>query len=98
MIGGGFRVVKDVPPYIRGGREPLVFEGVNTIGLRRRGFTPEALECIDKAYVLLYQSKLNVSQAVARIKIEVDQTPEIQNIIDFIAKSKRGIIPGPGHH
>ena len=98
MIGGGLRVAKDVPPYIRSGRDPMVFEGLNSVGLRRRGFNQEAIDLIDKAYILIYQSNLNVSQAVVRIKEELEQTPEIQNILDFIARSKRGIIPGPGHH
>jgi UDP-N-acetylglucosamine acyltransferase len=98
MVGGGYRVVKDIPPYIRTGREPMVFEGLNSIGLRRRSFTPASIELIDKAYTLVYQSNLNVSQAVARIKEELEQTPEIRNILEFIASSKRGIIPGPSHH
>jgi UDP-N-acetylglucosamine acyltransferase len=98
IIGGGYRVPKDIPPYIRAGREPMVFEGLNSLGLRRRGFTPEQIEIIDKAYFILYQSNLNVSQGVARIKQELNQTPEIQNILNFIANSKRGIISGPGHH
>jgi len=94
MIGGGFRVVKDVPPYILAGNEPLSFGGLNIVGLRRRGFSPEAIENLHKAYHLIYQSGLNVSQAVARIKAEVQITPEVQNVLDFIAKSKRGIIRG----
>lgn len=98
IIGGGDPVPKDIPPFIRAGREPMVFEGLNSVGLRRRGFTPQAIELIDKAYFLLYQSNLNVSQAVARIKEELEQTPEIQNILNFIASSKRGIISGPGNH
>jgi UDP-N-acetylglucosamine acyltransferase len=98
MIGGGYRVPKDVPPYIRAGREPLSFEGLNSVGLRRRGFSPKAIDLIEKAYILLYKSKLNVSQAVARIKEELEQTPEILNILNFIASSKRGIIPGPDRH
>jgi UDP-N-acetylglucosamine acyltransferase len=98
IIGGGYRVPKDIPPYIRAGREPMVFEGLNSLGLRRRGFTPQQIEIIDKAYFILYQSNLNVSQGVARIKQELEQTPEIQNILKFIANSKRGIISGPGHH
>ena len=97
MIGGGLRVAKDIPPYIRSGREPMVFEGLNSVGLRRRGFTQEVIDLIDKAYILIYQSNLNVSQAVVRIKNELEQIPEIKNIIDFIAQSKRGIIPGPNH-
>jgi UDP-N-acetylglucosamine acyltransferase len=98
MIGGGLRVAKDVPPFIRAGREPMIFEGLNSVGLRRRGFTAQAIESIEKAYFLIYQSNLNVSQAVAQIKIELEQTPEIQNIVNFIAGSKRGIIPGHSRH
>lgn len=98
MVGGGYRVSKDVPPYVRAGREPMVFEGVNSIGLRRRGFSPQVIELIDKAYFILYQCNLNVSQAVARIKTELEQVPEIQNIVNFIANSSRGIIPSHSHH
>jgi UDP-N-acetylglucosamine acyltransferase len=97
MLGGGFRAVKDVPPYIRAGREPLVYEGINIVGLRRRGFSAEAIALIDKAYMLIYQSGLNVSQAVARVKQELSQTSEIRSIIDFIETSKRGILTGPRH-
>lgn len=96
MIGGGFRVVKDVPPYVLAGQEPLVFEGLNSVGLRRRGLTREALDVLDKAFELLYRSQLNVSQAVARMKEELPSIPELQNLLGFIASSKRGIIPGRG--
>jgi UDP-N-acetylglucosamine acyltransferase len=97
MVGGGLRVQKDVPPYTLAGHEPLSFEGLNAIGLRRRGFAPATIAALDRAYTLLYLSKLNVSQGVAKIK---DDPPlmavrEVQNVVDFIAKSKRGIIPGP---
>jgi UDP-N-acetylglucosamine acyltransferase len=95
MLGASYVATKDIPPYTRAGRVPVSFEGVNSVGLRRRGFTPNAIEQIDKAYFLLYQSQLNVSQAVARIKTELEPTSEIQNILNFIANSKRGIIPGP---
>jgi UDP-N-acetylglucosamine acyltransferase len=97
MIGGGFRVVKDVPPYILAGNEPLIFEGLNIIGLRRRGFPPNVIKLLDKSFRLLYNSNLNVSQAVARIKQEIELIPEVQNLLNFIAKSKRGIIPGHMH-
>ncbi len=97
MIGGGFRVVKDVPPYALCGNEPLRFESLNIIGLRRRGFTPKALAALEHAYRLIYQSNLNVSQAVARIKEEVELVPEVQNVLNFIANSKRGILPGYSH-
>jgi UDP-N-acetylglucosamine acyltransferase len=97
MIGGGFRIVKDVPPYILAGNEPLCFEGLNIVGLKRRGFSQEAIASLEQAYHLIYQSNLNVSQAVARIREEVPQTSEVQAVLDFIANSKRGIIRGPRH-
>jgi UDP-N-acetylglucosamine acyltransferase len=94
MIGGGLRVPKDVPPFIRAAGEPLVFAGLNAVGLRRRGFSRETIDALDKAYNLLYNSGLNVSQAVAKIKADaaLTKSPEVQNVLDFIAKSKRGII------
>ncbi len=98
MVGGGFRVVKDVPPYVLAGQEPLVFEGLNSVGLRRRGVAREAMEVLDKAFALLYRSNLNVSQAVTRIQQDLPATPEIHNLLGFIAASKRGIIPGRGRH
>ncbi len=97
MVGGGFRVVKDVPPYILCGQEPLCFEGLNVIGLKRRGFSAKSIEMLDKAYRLIYRSNLNVSQAVARVKEEVEQVPEVKNVLDFIAGSKRGILTGHPH-
>ena len=98
MIGGGFRVVKDVPPYILAGSEPLIFAGLNIIGLRRRGFSAKSIELLNKTYRLIYRSSLNVSQAVARIAEEVEPSPEVEAVLSFIAKSKRGIISGYVHH
>ena len=97
MIGGGLRVPKDVPPYILAGQDPLVFQGLNSVGLRRRGFSNETLTALDKTYHLIYGSKLNVSQAVARIKEDrsIADVPEVQDVLVFIANSKRGIIGGP---
>lgn len=94
MIGGGYRVSKDVPPFILAGQEPLMFEGLNAVGLKRRGFTQKTIDLLEKVYHLIYRSNLNVTQAVTRIKQEVEMIPEVQMIIDFIARSERGIIPG----
>jgi UDP-N-acetylglucosamine acyltransferase len=94
MVGGGLRVTKDVPPYILAGQDPLCFEKLNLVGLRRRGFSEHAVQTLDRAYRLLYRSNLNVSQAVERIRQEVEPTPEVQTLLAFIAASKRGIIPG----
>ncbi len=92
MIGGHFRVAKDVPPYILASEEPLRFIGLNSVGLRRRGFPEATMSALKKAYRLLYRSNLNVSQAVARIREEVELIPEVQNVLDFIADSERGLI------
>jgi UDP-N-acetylglucosamine acyltransferase len=97
MIGGGFRVTKDVPPFILAGSNPLSFEGLNLVGLRRRGFSRETIDLLDKCYRLLFRSNLNVSQAVTRIKQEVQIIPEVQAVLDFVSSSKRGIVPGPTH-
>ena len=97
MIGGGLRVPKDIPPYVLAGGEPAVFEGLNSVGLRRRGFAPEVIDALDRAYAMIYRSGLNVSQAVARIRAEssLAGVREVQNVLEFIGKSKRGIISGP---
>lgn len=94
MIGGGLRVPKDVPPFVRAAGEPLVFAGLNSVGLRRRGFSREAIDALDTAYGILYNAGLNVSQAVERIKADASLTgfPEVQQVLAFIAQSKRGII------
>ncbi|MEW6510781.1 MAG: acyl-ACP--UDP-N-acetylglucosamine O-acyltransferase [Bacteroidota bacterium] len=97
MIGGGLRVPKDVPPYILAGNEPLVFEGLNSVGLRRRGFSSQTLDALDRAYTLIYRSKLNVTQALNKIREDeaLMALVEVRNVVDFIAGSKRGILHGP---
>ncbi len=92
MVGGGYRVIKDVPPYILASGEPMRFGGLNAIGLRRRGFDDETLATLKKAYRLIYRSKLNVSQAVERIQSELDLIPHVRQILDFIEHSDRGLI------
>ena len=94
MIGGGVGVRKDIPPYIRAAGEPSVFAGLNSIGLRRRGFSRETIDALHKTYGILYNSNLNVSQAVAKIQEESEllKYPEVQAVLKFIATSKRGII------
>jgi UDP-N-acetylglucosamine acyltransferase len=92
MIGGGYRAVKDVPPFALAAQEPLAFQGINAIGLRRRNFSQETIDCIEKAYHYIYYSHLNISQGVARIKKDLPMTEEIKEIVKFIEQSKRGII------
>jgi len=92
FIGGGFRVVQDVPPYTLAAGEPLRYRGLNVVGLRRRGFSSESIRTLQRCYRLLFRSKMNVSQAVAKINEEIEITPEVQNVLDFIEKSNRGMI------
>jgi UDP-N-acetylglucosamine acyltransferase len=92
IVGGGFRVQKDVCPYALVGGYPLKSMGLNIIGLKRRGFPEKTVEILEQTFKLLFRSKLNTSQAVERIKSEIKIIPEVQNILDFIAKSERGII------
>jgi len=92
LIGGHYRIIKDVPPYIIAAGEPLKFEGVNHIGLRRRGFSSESIKSLKHAYTLIYNSPYNVSDAIKKILEEEVQSPEVQNVIAFIKTSERGII------
>lgn len=92
FIGGGFRVPKDVPPYILAGNEPLRFTGLNSVGLRRRNFAPEVIVKLKQTYRTLFRSGLNVSQALEKLSSEPDMIPEVKAVIDFIKNSQRGII------
>jgi UDP-N-acetylglucosamine acyltransferase len=94
MVGGGFRVVKDLPPYILAGGYPLKYEGLNVIGLKRKGFSNEQIGLIKKAYEEIYHSELNFGDAVKKIKDNFEMTPEILNIVNFIETSQRGIVKG----
>jgi len=92
MVGGGFRVVQDVPPYIRVAGEPLKPAGINSVGLQRRGFDSEAISILKKAYRFLFRSGLNRTNAIEKIQNELPQTPEILNLLNFIENSERGLI------
>jgi UDP-N-acetylglucosamine acyltransferase len=92
MVGANAIVLKDVPPFVMSGRFPIKYEGLNKIGLRRRGFSNEDIETIKKAYDMIYNSGLNVSQALVKLETEFDQNQYVQDIISFVRKSKRGII------
>ena len=91
MIQGGCRFSQDIPPYVIAGKEPTRYGGLNLVGLRRRGFSNELITLIHDAYRLLY-SKGVLSEGIEEIKRNLQITPEIQYIIDFVSSSKRGII------
>lgn len=94
MVQGGCRIGKDVPPYVKAAREPVAYTGINSIGLRRHGFTNETIAAIQDVYRYIYQHNLNVSDALRRIEESVPQTPERDIIINFVRNSRRGIVRG----
>ncbi|MBW8360330.1 MAG: acyl-ACP--UDP-N-acetylglucosamine O-acyltransferase [Weeksellaceae bacterium] len=96
MISGGTLVRKDIPSYIKVAREPMSYAGINSVGLRRRGFSNEKIFEIQKIYRYLYQMKMNVSQAVSLIEKEMLPTLERDEILEFIKNSPRGIVKGYG--
>ena len=91
MFQGGSRTSQDIPPYVIAGKEPIRFSGINLVGLRRRGFSNETIQSIHEAYRLLY-SKGVLKEGIEEIRKNMEITPEIQYIIDFVENSKRGII------
>lgn len=94
LIAGGTLVRKDVPPFVKAGRNPISYVGINSIGLRRRGFSPEKISEIQSIYRMLYQKRLNVSQAINIIEADFDATSERDEIVQFINTSVRGIMRG----
>lgn len=91
MIQGGCRFSQDIPPYVIAGKEPTKYCGLNLVGLRRRGFSNELITKLHDAYRLLY-SKGILKEGLEEIKANMEVTPEIQYLLDFVTTSKRGII------
>jgi UDP-N-acetylglucosamine acyltransferase len=94
MITGGSKVRKDVPPFVKAGRDPLAYAGLNSVGLRRRSFTNESIHIIQNIYRLLYQSGYNTTEALEVIEREIQPSPERDEIVNFVKKATRGIIKG----
>jgi len=95
MIGGGSLVRKDVPPFVKASREPVQYEGVNSLGLRRRGFPSETIMQIKEMYRYIFLSDMNTATAIEFIERELPESAERREIITFIRNAKRGIIKGP---
>jgi UDP-N-acetylglucosamine acyltransferase len=92
FVAGGSLVSKDVPPYIKAGRTPLSYAGVNSVGLKRRGFSLDRINHILDIYRIIYNKNLNTSQALNFIEEELAATDERDEIVTFIRESGRGII------
>src|SRR5437763_5678066 len=92
ITGGCSKIVQDIPPFMIADGNPAKVRGINLVGLERSGFPPESVKWIKEAFRLIYRSKYNTGQAVAAIRGELPATAEINQIIEFIEKSERGII------
>ena len=94
IVGGGYRVIKDVIPFALAAGEPLRIVSVNTVGLRRNNFSQERREIIKDTFRILFRSNLNTRQAIEKIENQMPMNEDIRLIIDFIKTSKRGIVKG----
>ncbi len=92
FIGGGFRAVQDVPPYILAAKEPLKYQGINSIGLKRRGYDQKTRKEIKEIYQIVFGTNMNFSQAIIEIKSRFKDSKHRNKILKFIENSKRGII------
>ena len=92
MIAGGAVVTKDVPPFVLAGRQPVAYEGVNLIGLRRRGYSAAQIQTVSDVYRVLYESGLQTAPACDRILAEFPASAERDAILDFVRGATRGIV------
>lgn len=94
FIAGASLIRKDIPPYIKAAREPLTFAGVNSVGLRRRGFTDEQVREIEDIYRIIYVQNNNISKGIAAVKEALGESELVKEVIAFIEKSDKGVIRG----
>ncbi len=94
FIAGGSLVRKDVPPYVKAAREPLSYVGINSIGLRRKGFETQKIQEIQDIYRIIFQQKHSYSKAAETVESQLHATPERDEILEFIRNSKRGLMKG----
>jgi UDP-N-acetylglucosamine acyltransferase len=91
FVGGCSRVNQDIPPFVRAVGNPVELYGLNTIGLQRAGFSDESLRALKRLYRLFFNSDLNFSQAAVRARTEVPQLPEVEQFLEFVMRSPRGV-------
>ena len=94
FVSGGSLVRKNVPPYVKAAREPLSYVGINSVGLKRRGFNDEIIREIENIYRIIYVHNQNISNAIDVVDKEIPNIPEKKQIIDFIKASDKGIMRG----
>lgn len=92
FIGGCSRVSKDIPPFLKAVGNPLKLYGLNSVGLRRSGFPENVVRELKRAYRLFFRSDLNLTQAMQRAETELEQYPEVAELVQFVAASERGVV------
>jgi UDP-N-acetylglucosamine acyltransferase len=92
ITGGCSKIVQDIPPFMIADGNPAKVRGINLVGLERSGFAPESIKIIKEAFRLIYRSKYNTRQAIEAIQQELPSSEEINQIVEFIQQSERGII------
>jgi UDP-N-acetylglucosamine acyltransferase len=90
LVGGVSGVAKDVPPYTLASGARIYVYGLNEVGLRRNGFSPETIRHLKRAFKLAFRSSLRVEQAVEKIRAEMGHSPEALRFAEFLATSRRG--------
>jgi UDP-N-acetylglucosamine acyltransferase len=91
FVGGGSRVNQDIPPYVKAVGNPMELYGLNSLGLQRAGFSGETVAALKRAYRLIFNSDLNVSQAMERARTELPALPEVERFLTFVESSERGV-------
>lgn len=94
MISGGSLIRKDIPPFTKAAKDPVSYVGINSLGLKRRGFSQEKINEIQNIYRIIFQKDYNIKQALDVIETEMDATKERDEILEFIKESPRGIMKG----
>jgi UDP-N-acetylglucosamine acyltransferase len=92
MVGGGSIVLQDIAPYVMVGGSPIATHGINAEGLKRRGFTPESIAALRRAYKTLFKSGLTLAEARAELEKQAAEAPDVRLILDFLEKSDRGLL------
>ena len=98
FVEGGTLVRKNVPPFTKAAREPISYVGINSVGLRRRGFTENHIRQIEDIYRILFVRGLSTSNALAQIESEIPSSPIKDQILSFVKNSKEGIMKGIGRN
>ena len=93
-ISGGISINKDIPPFVKAARMPASYHGVNSVGLKRRGYPQETINHIFDIYRILFVRNSNISKAVEMIEADLPPTPERDTILSFIHSSKIGLMKG----